>query len=86
MEHSSLHPQAASWKQYKLWNKKKFWILLTGSSQPKTFTSISSSALPTVLYETFVYKAALLGSLVLTTELIKWIIYMKSEEIFIVGH
>lgn len=55
-------------------------------SQPKTFTSISSSALPTVLYETFVYNAALLGSLVLTTELIKWIIYMKSEEMFIVGH
>ena len=55
-------------------------------SQPKTFTSISSSALPTVLYETFVYKAALQGSLVLTTELIKWIIYMKSEEMFIVGH
>lgn len=42
-------------------------------SQPKTFTSISFSALPTVLYETFVYKAALLGSLVLTTELIKYI-------------
>ena len=55
-------------------------------SQPKTFTSISSSALPTVLYETFVYKAALLGSLVLATELIKWIIYMKSEEMFRVGH
>ena len=55
-------------------------------SQPRTFTSISSSALPTVLYETFVYEAALLGSLVLTTELIKWIIYMKSEEMFIVGH
>ena len=55
-------------------------------SQPKNSTSISSSALPNVLYETFVYKAALLGSLVLTTELIKWIIYMKSEEMFIVGH